>query len=34
MLGAAYTLIGEGLVTQSLFNPDYMNKHWHPLFPA
>jgi len=34
MLGAAYTLIGEGLVTQSLFNPDYMNKHWHLLFPA
>jgi len=34
MLGAAYTLIGEGLVTQSLFNPDYMNKHWHLLYPA
>jgi hypothetical protein len=34
MLGAAYTLIGEGLVTQSLFNPDYLNKHWHLLYPA
>jgi len=34
MLGAAYTLIGEGLVTQSLFNPDYMQKHWHLLYPA
>jgi hypothetical protein len=34
MLGAAYTLIGEGLVTQSLFNPDYMGKHWHLLYPA
>ena len=34
MLGAAYTLIGEGLVSQSLFNPDYMQKHWHLLFPA
>ena len=31
MLGAAYTLIGEGLVTQLLFNPDYMKKHWHLL---
>jgi hypothetical protein len=30
-LGAAYTLIGEGLVTQLLFNPDYMKKHWHLL---
>src|SRR5229473_1068759 len=27
MLGAAYTLIGEGLVTQSLFNPDYLKMH-------
>ena len=34
LLGAAYTLIGEGLVSQSLFNPDYMNKHWHLLYPA
>ena len=34
MLGAAYTLIGEGLVSQSLFNPDYMQKHWHLLHPA
>ena len=34
MLGAAFTLIGEGLVSQSLFNPDYMNKHWHLLYPA
>ena len=34
MLGAAYTLIGEGLVSQSLFNPDYMQKHWHLLYPA
>jgi len=34
MLGAAYTLVGEGLVTQSLFNPDYMNKHFHLLAPA
>jgi hypothetical protein len=34
MLGAAYALIGEGLVSQSLFNPDYMNKHWHLLHPA
>jgi hypothetical protein len=33
-LGAAYTLIGEGLVSQSLFNPDYMQKHWHLLQPA
>jgi hypothetical protein len=34
LLGAAYALIGEGLVSQSLFNPDYMNKHWHLLYPA
>jgi hypothetical protein len=34
MLGAAYTLIAEGLVTQSLFNPDYLKKHWHLLDPA
>jgi hypothetical protein len=31
MLGAAYTLIGEGLVTQSLFNPDYLKMHMHLL---
>ncbi len=34
MLGAAYALIGEGLVTQSLFNPDAMKKHFHLLDPA
>jgi hypothetical protein len=34
VLGAAYALIGEGLVSQSLFNPDYMQKHWHLLYPA
>jgi hypothetical protein len=34
MLGAAYTLIGEGLVTQSLFNPDYLKMHLHLLGPA
>lgn len=33
-LGAAYALIGEGLLTQSLFNPDYLNKHLHLLAPA
>jgi hypothetical protein len=31
MLGAAYTLIGEGFVTQSLFNPDYLKMHMHLL---
>jgi len=31
MLGAAYALIGEGLVTQSLFNPDYLKMHMHLL---
>jgi hypothetical protein len=31
LLGAAYTLIGEGLVTQSLFNPDYLKMHMHLL---
>lgn len=31
MLGAAYTLIGEGLVTQSLFNHDYLKMHMHLL---
>ena len=31
MLGAAYTLIAEGLVTQSLFNPDYLKMHMHLL---
>ena len=31
MLGAAYTLIGEGLVTQSLFNHDYLKAHMHLL---
>jgi len=34
VLGAAYTLIGEGLLSQSLFNPDYMGKHFHLLAPA
>jgi hypothetical protein len=34
MLGAAYALIGEGLVTQSLFNPDYLKMHMHLLDPA
>lgn len=34
VLGAAYALIGEGLLSQSLFNPDYMNKHLHLLAPA
>jgi hypothetical protein len=33
-LGAAYTLLEEGLVTQSLFNPDYLNLHLHFLQPA
>jgi hypothetical protein len=31
VLGAAYTLIGEGLVTQSLFNHDYLKMHMHLL---
>jgi hypothetical protein len=31
ILGAAYTLIGEGLVTQSLFNHDYLKMHMHLL---
>jgi hypothetical protein len=31
MLSAAYTLIVEGLVTQSLFNPDYLKMHMHLL---
>ncbi len=31
MLGAAYTVIGEGLLTQSLFNPDYLKMHLHLL---
>ena len=30
-LGAAYTLIGEGLATQSLFNHDYLKMHMHLL---
>jgi hypothetical protein len=34
MLGAAYTLIGEGLVTQSLFNHDYLKMNMHLLDPA
>jgi len=34
ILGAAYTLIGEGLMTQSLFNPDYLKLHLHLLDPA
>jgi hypothetical protein len=34
MLGAAYTLVGEGLVTQSLFNHDYLKMQMHLLDPA
>lgn len=34
LLGAAYTLIEEAFVTQSLFNPDFMNLHMHLLDPA
>jgi len=34
MLGAAYTLIEEGFVDQSLFNPDYLQMHLHLLEPA
>jgi hypothetical protein len=33
-LGAAYTFIGEGLVSQSLFNPDYLKMHMHLLDQA
>jgi len=33
-LGAAYALLEEGLVTQSLFNPDYLNLHLQFLQPA
>jgi hypothetical protein len=33
-LGAAYALLEEGLVTQSLFNPDYLKLHMHFLAPA
>jgi hypothetical protein len=31
ILGAAYTLIAEGLVTESLFNHDYLKMHMHLL---
>jgi len=31
LLGLAYMLIGEGLVTQSLFNHDYLKMHMHLL---
>ncbi len=31
MLGAAYTLLAEGLVTESLFNHDYLRMHMHLL---
>ncbi len=34
MLGAAYAVIAEGLVTQSLFNHDYLQRHLHLLDPA
>jgi len=34
MLGAAYTVIAEGLVTQSLFNHDYLKMHMHLLDSA
>jgi hypothetical protein len=33
-LGAAYALLEEGLVTQSLFNPDYLKLHFHFLQSA
>ena len=33
-LGAAYAVLEEGLVTQSLFNPDYLKLHAHFLVPA
>ncbi len=33
-LGAAYAMFEEGLVTQSLFNPDYLKLHMHFLQPA
>jgi hypothetical protein len=33
-LGAAYALLEEGLVTQSLFNPDYLKLHMYFLQPA
>jgi hypothetical protein len=33
-LGTAYALLEEGLVTQSLFNPDYLRLHGHFLEPA
>jgi len=29
LLGAAYALLGEGFITQSLFNPDYLRLHLH-----
>jgi hypothetical protein len=31
VLGAAYALLGEGFLTQSLFNPDYLRLHLHLL---
>ena len=34
LLGAAYAVIEEGFVTQSLFNPDYLFLHGHFLSPA
>jgi hypothetical protein len=34
VLGAAYTLIEEAFVTQSLFNPDYLKLHLQLLDPA
>ena len=34
MLGAAFTVIAEGLVTQSLFNHDYLKMHMHLLDSA
>lgn len=33
-LGMVYALLEEGLVGQSLFNPDYLNLHAHFLSPA
>jgi len=34
LLGFAYALIAEGLITQSLFNHDYLKMHLHLLDPA
>jgi hypothetical protein len=34
LLGAAYAVLEEAFVTQSLFNPDYLHMHLHFLAPA